>query len=276
MNTNNIYSKDWCNELFEGKNKNYGAYELRLHAGNRTLAGMVAAYALIGSLIAGGIAYEKFYAQPGVIQHETFTSTLVDLTDLFVPPAPAVATPKQEVAMPSTPKAPTNAIVNPIIVSDKKITDDGSDGKVPDELKDNSNTGGTGNNPNNGTGGNNGGGNTTMVYADSVQNSPLRVAEVMPEFPGGINALTQYLSTHVKYPREFADMGITGTVYLSFVVNRQGKVTDVNVLRGVRESKAFENEAVKAVNSMPNWKPGKQSNKEVSVLFTLPVAFKLR
>jgi protein TonB len=208
------------------------------------------------------------------VQKELFETTLVDLTDLFVPPPP---TPEPQLnTAPSAPKAPSNQMVNPIVVTDKKVIDDDiDDGKLPDDLKDD-NTGKTG--PNNGDTKlpNTGGGGNNNVSIDTTTNVPMRVAEVMPEFPGGIEALTKYLSSHVKYPRQYLEMNVNGTVYLSFVINKKGKVTDISVLKGLHESDAFEIEAMKAISSMPDWKPGMQSNKEVSVMYTLPVAFRTR
>ncbi|HRC32269.1 MAG TPA: TonB family protein [Bacteroidia bacterium] len=273
MNTNNIYSKDWCNQLFEGKTKSYGAYELRINAAKRTTYGMIIAYALAASFVIGSMVYEKFNVNSQVVQKELFETTLVDLTELFVPPPP---TPEPQLnTAPAAPKAPSNQMVNPIVVTDKKVIDDTDDGKLPDDLKDD-NTGKIGANTGDTKLPVTGGGGNTNINVDTTSNVPMRVAEEMPEFPGGIEALTKYLSSHVKYPRQYLEMNVNGTVYLSFVINKKGKVTDISVLKGLHESDAFEIEAMKAVSSMPDWKPGKQSNKEVSVMYTLPVAFRTR
>jgi protein TonB len=208
------------------------------------------------------------------LQKEIFETTLVDLTELFVPPPP---TPEPQLnTAPPAPKLPTNQMVNPIVVTDKKVIDDTDDGKLPDELRDPD----TGNKADNKGDGkitdNNDGRNTKITNLDSISNVPFRVVEEMPEFPGGIEALTKYLSSQVKYPRQYLEMNVNGTVYLSFVINKKGKVTDITVLKGLRESDAFEIEAMKAISSMPDWKPGKQNSKEVSVMYTLPVAFHTR
>ncbi|MBK7965013.1 MAG: energy transducer TonB [Bacteroidetes bacterium] len=97
--------------------------------------------------------------------------------------------------------------------------------------------------------------------------------EVMPEFPGGTAAMMEYLSKSVKYPSDALEAKITGKVFVSFIINEKGKVTDAKVLRGIGTS--CDNEAIRVVNEMPNWKPGTQSGKAVKVKYTLPIAFKL-
>lgn len=97
--------------------------------------------------------------------------------------------------------------------------------------------------------------------------------EVMPEFPGGTTAMMEYLSKSVKYPSDALAVKITGKVYVSFVINENGKVTDVKVLRGIGTS--CDKEAIRVVSEMPDWTPGTQNEKPVKVKYTLPIAFKL-
>lgn len=97
--------------------------------------------------------------------------------------------------------------------------------------------------------------------------------EEMPEFPGGIDALKQWLVSNVRYPKVAHDQGIQGKVFVSFVVTSTGSVTDAKILRGVDPS--LDQEALRVANSMPLWKPGKQGGKVVSVQFTIPINFVL-
>lgn len=104
--------------------------------------------------------------------------------------------------------------------------------------------------------------------------SPVTVAEEMPQFPGGNNALFDYLSKNLRYPAEEAKKGIQGRVVLKFVVHKTGKISQVEVIKGF--NKALDDEAVRVVQSMPDWKPGRNNEGEaVSVYFTLPIVFKL-
>ncbi len=102
---------------------------------------------------------------------------------------------------------------------------------------------------------------------------PFMVVEIMPEFPGGIAALHAYLYENIEYPRMAREAGISGIVYLSFVVGTDGKLSDISVLRGV--GGGCTEEAIRVVKAMPAWKPGIQRSKAVKVKMTLPISFKL-
>jgi protein TonB len=98
--------------------------------------------------------------------------------------------------------------------------------------------------------------------------------DVMPEFPGGDQALLSYLSRNVKYPVIAQENGIQGKVYVSFVIDEKGRILRVELLRGVDSS--LDNEAMRVVRNMPRWKPGKQSGKTVKVRYNVPINFELR
>ena len=109
---------------------------------------------------------------------------------------------------------------------------------------------------------------------EEVTNKVFDVVEVMPSYPGGQGALLSYLSTHVKYPVVAQENGVQGRVTVSFVVERDGSITDVHVVRSVDPS--LDREAARVVSSMPNWQPGKQNGSAVRVKFNVPVQFKLQ
>lgn len=99
------------------------------------------------------------------------------------------------------------------------------------------------------------------------------VVEESPVFSGGESAMMKFLVDNINYPLEAQEKGIEGRVIVQFIVEKDGSLSDVNVLRGA--DPLLDAEAVRVVNSMPNWKPGKQRGKEVRVRFTLPIFFKL-
>ena len=99
------------------------------------------------------------------------------------------------------------------------------------------------------------------------------VVENMPEFPGGDAGLMKYIVNNVRYPAIAKEYNITGKVYVSFIVDKSGNVTDVKVVRGV--DKNLDAEAVRVVKSLPKYKPGKQRGKPVRVMFTIPINFTL-
>lgn len=101
------------------------------------------------------------------------------------------------------------------------------------------------------------------------------VVETMPEFPGGQQALFKYLGENVKYPVIAQENGIQGRVICQFVVNKDGSIVDVVVVRSSGEP-SLDKEALRVINSMPKWKPGKQRGKPVRVKYTVPVNFRLQ
>lgn len=100
------------------------------------------------------------------------------------------------------------------------------------------------------------------------------IVEDMPSFPGGEAALFKYLGENIKYPAMAKDAGITGTVFVTFVVKEDGTVSGVRVLRGI--GGGCDEEAIRVVQGMPKWKPGKQRGKAVRVQYNLPIRFVLR
>ena len=100
------------------------------------------------------------------------------------------------------------------------------------------------------------------------------VVEEQPEFPGGMAKLMKYFSDNVRYPVVAAENGIQGRVICQFTVWRDGSIRDIVVVRGV--DKSLDKEAVRLIENMPKWKPGKQRGKEVSCKFTVPVSFRLQ
>lgn len=100
------------------------------------------------------------------------------------------------------------------------------------------------------------------------------IVEDMPEFPGGQGEMMKYLRKNVKYPPLAKDAGIQGRVFVTFVVGKDGQVTDVKVMKGI--GYGCDEEALRVVEKMPAWKPGKQRGKAVKVQFNLPITFRLK
>ena len=99
------------------------------------------------------------------------------------------------------------------------------------------------------------------------------VVEEMPGFPGGEESRLKFLQDNIQYPQVAKESGISGTVYVSFVVNSQGKVGDVKIMRGI--GGGCDEEALRVIGLMPKWNPGKQAGKAVRVQFTMPIKFTL-
>lgn len=117
---------------------------------------------------------------------------------------------------------------------------------------------------------------TTTAPTDSLSlptDSVFEVAEVMPEFPGGTQALFKFISGNLKYPQNAIDGQIEGRVVLQFVVDKAGKVGNTRVVRSI--DPALDQAAIDVVRALPDWKPGMQDGQPVNVRYTLPVNFKL-
>lgn len=114
-----------------------------------------------------------------------------------------------------------------------------------------------------------------MVEIEEKVDEPeiFTIVEKMPSFPGGEKALFKYLGDNIKYPAMAKDAGIQGKVFVNFVVNETGKITNVKILRGI--GGGCDEEAMRVVKSMPKWNAGKQRGKAVKVSFNLPIKFTL-
>ena len=102
----------------------------------------------------------------------------------------------------------------------------------------------------------------------------LEKAEVMPEYPGGDQAMMDFVAKNVQYPQEARDKEISGRVLVSFIVEKDGSIADVKVVKGI--GGGCDEEAVRVVKAMPKWKPGKDKGKSVRVSYMMPFTFKLQ
>ena len=114
---------------------------------------------------------------------------------------------------------------------------------------------------------------TSIKIKQADNDTILSICEVMPEFPGGSEKFMEYLSGNIKYPEAAKEKNISGRVFIQFVIEKDGSVTNVKVMRGI--GGGCDEEAVRVVKAMPKWKPGMQDGKPVRVNYNLPVVFKL-
>jgi TonB family protein len=110
---------------------------------------------------------------------------------------------------------------------------------------------------------------------EQTPDDTLLMVEVMPEFPGGEAAMFKYLQENIVYPKKELELGIEGTVYVGFIVEKDGKISNVVIKRGVPNGKELAVEASRVVKAMPNWKPGMQNGKPVRTQMTVPIKYSL-
>lgn len=113
-----------------------------------------------------------------------------------------------------------------------------------------------------------------LTIEEPVNEEIFSFVEVMPSFEGGDQELLRYLGDNLKYPKIAMDVNAEGTVYLQFVVEADGNIAEVTVLRSVFEH--LDQEAIRVIKTMPKWLPGKQNGKSVRVLYTIPIKFDIQ
>ncbi len=269
----NLTSTEWCELIFEGKNKKYGAYYLRKSSNKRHLKALLIVVSTIVILVLVAFFGDKIKAAFKGEEKETISETVKMTTvDLETPKA------EQQIVQEATPPPPAlkAAIKFTAPVMDKNATEE-DDMKTQEEVtksdavifsqdiegSDDPNAV----DPNTLD-------KVTQVTAEQVVQKPFEVAEVMPSFPGGDAALLKYLTDNIRYPVVDAEQGTQGRVVLRFVVDASGSISDVKVLRSL--SPTCDKEAERVVKGMPKWIPGRQNGKSVPVYYSLPVRFQLQ
>ncbi|MCB9189986.1 MAG: energy transducer TonB [Flavobacteriales bacterium] len=114
---------------------------------------------------------------------------------------------------------------------------------------------------------------TVKVISPNDPNAIYDVVEVPPEFPGGMAKMYEYLGSSIIYPKKAAKKNITGKVYVQFVVTQTGEITEVEILKGAHP--LLDEESIRVISAMPNWKPGEQRGKKVRVRYTIPINYTL-
>lgn len=116
-------------------------------------------------------------------------------------------------------------------------------------------------------------GQSALAFEMPLDTNIYDMPERMPEFPGGPDAMHHYINDHLTYPEEAKEKKIQGKVYIQFVVEKDGSISQVKVRRGVH--KLLDKEAKRVIESMPNWKPGSMRGKIIRVRHTIPIVFAL-
>ena len=276
-----LYDPKWVDLVFAGKNQGYGAYKLRKGTSGRNIKALV--ILIIAAALVGGFLAWKVIEQKNAEQQQAYMEAM-QLAQLQQE-AKKQEKKKQEQVKPKVePKKEipvareTQKFVAPVIKKDELVKET-NQMKQMDQLDAKIAVG---------TETHEGAKDRTIEAVrndiavatpppapkEEVTQKVFDVVEVMPSFPGGQGALIQYLNSHVKYPFVAQENGIQGRVTISFVVERDGSITDVKVARSVDPS--LDKEAARVVSSMPRWTPGKQNGSAVRVKFNVPVVFKLQ
>ena len=273
-----LISNEWADIVFQGRNKVYGAYQLRRGTGKRNIWAMVFVAAVAAVTYLGLAAYNSYQAaQKAKFEAEMEASLIETKKDAKV--EKKTETPKVEQVQKVEKVKSSIAFTPPVIKKDSEVKPE-EEMKTQDELKETKTAIGAFD-----VKGNDESGGTVLKAVEDIatpeppkqeaeQNKVFDVVEQQPQFPGGMGALNQWLGSNIKYPAMAAENGIEGRVIVQFVVERDGSVSGVHVVRGVDPS--LDKEATRVVAQMPKWIPGKQNGSAVRVKYTVPVTFRLQ
>ena len=279
-----LSSREWCDLVFEGKNKDFGAYVIRTESTKRH--NMAVLWTLIGAVAVAALAFGLVKANQYL--EERRLAGQQDQTEIFMDMSQEAEEqePEQQRVEPEKPEVLPEEVLKSVKVTELQIVEDEKvkkedEIKTQDELKETETAFGQKDNEK-GTEDR----NVTKTLKDEVvvekkEEKPkevteevFRSVEQMPQFPGGEAALMKYLQSHINYPPMAAENNVQGRVVVQFVVDKTGKVGEVKVVRSV--DKDLDKEAVRVCKSLPKFTPGRQNGQAVSVWYTLPVTFKLQ
>ena len=277
MSKIDLISNEWTDLVFEGRNQSYGAYKLRKTTGKRNL------WALIIVALAAVLLYLGLQLQRMAEANKKVENTqAVELAKLNTEKKEAKVE-KKEVIRQEPEKVVEQVkssvkFTAPVIKKDEEVKEE-DEIKIDEVQKSDKAVGAFTVEGNDEVGG-----AVLKAKEDIAAPEPPKhvveetkiftVVEQMPMFPGGDAALMGYLRDNMHYPTVAAENGVQGRVVVGFVVERDGSITDVNVLRSVDPS--LDREAMRVVKAMPKWTPGKQNGSAVRVKYQVPVTFRLQ
>ena len=277
-----LYDPKWVEMVFAGKNKEYGAYQLRKGTSGRNIKALlilVIAAALVGGFLAWKVIEQKQAEEQQAYMEAMKLAELQQQAkkeEKKKEPVKPKIEPKKEIPV----ARETQKFTAPVIKKDELVKEENQVRQM-DKLDEKVAVGTE----------NKEGTKDRLAEAvrsdiavaapppppapkPEVSNKVFDVVEEMPHFPGGAAALQAFLSSNTKYPVVAQENGVQGRVIVSFVVERDGSITDVRVVRSVDPS--LDREASRVVRSMPRWSPGKQNGSAVRVKYTVPVVFRLQ
>ncbi|MCC7231486.1 MAG: TonB family protein [Bacteroidia bacterium] len=248
--------------VFEGRNKEFGGYVMRKKYQHRLFIAMIISF----SAIILAVVIPKISSWLSRTAESTRSGISEEVT-LAEPPPIDKSTPPPPPVVPPPPVQQTIKFTPPKVVKDEEVEEPPPTQEETKEVQVSTVTQEGDKDlidlpPEN------------PVVGDPDEGKIFTVVEEMPSFPGGESKLFEYLSKNIKYPPVARENGIQGRVYVSFVVDKDGKIKDAVVRRGI--GGGCDEEALRVVKSMPDWKPGRQNGRNVQVQYNLPVNFTLK
>lgn len=264
-----IFSDEWIDLIFNEKNKDYGAYQLRKRSSVRHLIALIISVFVF--LLVSALPAILRQITPEKSEKDVRVRVMSDLNMEKPPPppnedvlkeippppklrntikfTPPVIKPDQEVAEEDEPKMQKEVIEEKSAIGTVDF-DKGTDEIEAPIAKENA-----------------------EIAGEGTEEKPFTVVEQMPQYPGGETEMYKFIMNNLKYPAKASEAGIQGKVILNFVVGKDGKITNIKVVRGI--GFGCDEEAVRVLQKMPSWNPGKMGGRPVPVYFTFPITFKL-
>ena len=256
-------SQSWEDIVFENRNKEYGAYLNRRSYSKSVVLAALITFLAMGFVLAFPTIKEWFSSDEEVVDDNKLKNQTVSLDQ--PPPITPNQPPPPDIRIPP----PVKTIIKflPPKVTEKEVVEE-EEMPTIEEIKENE----TGSVDVEGTG--------EVVFEEPVEeakgedpNKVFLVVEQPPEFEGGLEAMYKFIGKNMKYPASARRMNIEGSVFVGFVVDADGKISEASIIKGI--SADCDKEALRVVQMMPKWRPGKQSGRPVRVKFVLPIKFKL-
>lgn len=266
-----IFSQNWLDVIFEGRNKQYGAYVLRKNASRNVVIALFIASSVFVMALLAPLIKNRF--SPIKTSSSVFDAVKNGRIVELSPPAPVdKSSPPPAVAVPPAPRTSQVRMLPPIVVKADQVTEEPPSvaalrlvepasqtlaGNLDATIHIDRPTG-------------HGHGDATITEATGLNDEPFITVEIEPMFPGGMEAFSKYVQKNYQYPPGAIAHGVKGKVILRFIVERDGSLTDIEIISDLRFGTGEE--AARLLSTSPKWRPGVQNGREVRVAYTLPIS----
>lgn len=276
-NSSNLYGSEWLALVFSNRNKNYGAYVLRTESSSITVKALLIVVPVFVSLFVGPMIYAQLKPKPDLETKVVIATQDPDIIHELKPEKPKAEEPKKELpkAEPIIEQVKTVNMSSNIVVTDKidvaeppttaeiekavvgSITTEGVEGKGNAQP----------------IGDGKPGGDIDGTGETGIDNNVYTTAgvEEFPEFPGGMAAWSKFIQKNLRYPYMAQEIGLQGKVFVSFVIEKDGSVSDVSLVKGI--GGGCDEEALRVIKKSPKWKAGKQNKTAVRVRYNMPINY---
>ncbi len=264
-----IFSIEWCDLVFEGKNQSYGAYELRKNSPRRHFIALITACLLV--IFAAALPSMIRSIIPKKKEVEVRIRSLTDIK---------LEKPKENNILKEVPPPPPQQVRNtikftpPVIRPDEQVSEEDEPKMQKEVVEEKAAIGAV--NYDKGTD------DISAPIAVAAEHAkisedaeaPFVIVEQMPQFPGGEKEMMNFIKTNLHYPVLAQEMGVSGTVIINFVIDKNGSISNISLTRGI--GSGCDEEAIRVLKLMPKWTPGRQGGKTVRVSYNLPFRFILK